>query len=239
MHLASNLVWTKVARVKQLLDSTGIHLATSYDPAGRFNVDDFTLFKKNIVLFKPYIKQVGTVMIIPSMKKFQSNNVPFFDYIYNNFNVVFDHYTPQGGELFKDPREKISNLLIPTDVELRDFYKFMLTHWPECQPFKDMFLTQQQPMSCMSTVTIQPNAEVDSCTSYEITQSPTQHVVTFFGNLTKHKNQWADDYDCLSCEHMQRCSFGCFMNHHTKNMRTQEVCWLKEVYDFVDELPKK
>jgi radical SAM protein with 4Fe4S-binding SPASM domain len=239
MHIASNMVWTKTNRVKDLLDTTGVNLAASYDPSGRFNSDTFEVFKKNLIEFNPYIKQVGTVMTNPSMKKFQSNNVPFFDYIYNNFEVVFDHYTPQGGDFYIDPRRQISNVLMPTDVELRDFHKFMIENWPNCYPFKDMHSKEHQPMSCMSTITINPSTAIDSCATYDVKQEPAIQVITFFGNLSKHKNQWVDDYDCLSCEHMPRCSFGCFINHHTKDLRTQEACWLKEVYDFVDEIDKK
>jgi len=240
MHIATNLVWKNTKRVKDFLEKVGIQIAVSYDPAGRFNTENFEIFKKNLVDFKPYIKYVGTVMTKPSIDRFVANSVPFFDYIYNNFDITFDHYTPEGGDFFPDPNFKTSNFLTPSDVELREFYKFMLDNWPNCQPFKDMTKKSPQPLSCMSTITIKQNANIDSCTKYDIIPSTsTPQVVTFFGNLSKHKDQWLEDYNCLSCEHMQYCTFGCFINNHTKKIRTQEECWLKEVYDFVDEMNKK
>jgi radical SAM protein with 4Fe4S-binding SPASM domain len=239
MHISTNLVWENTNRVKDFLDRVGIQIAVSYDPAGRFNTENFEIFKKNLVEFKPYVKFVGSVMTKPSIDRFMARSVPFFDYIYNNFDITFDHYTPEGGDLFPDPNLKTSNFLMPADVELREFYKFMLDNWPNCQPFKDMPEKSPQPLSCMSTITIRQNANIDSCTKYDITTAaPAQQVVTFFGNLSKHKDQWLEDYNCLSCEHMQYCTFGCFMNNHTKKIRTQEECWLKEVYNYVDEKNK-
>ena len=239
MHISTNLVWKKTERVNAFLDRVGIQIAVSYDPAGRFNTENFEIFKQNLVKFKPYIKFVGTVMTKPSIDRFMSDNVPFFDYIYNNFDITFDHYTPEGGDLFPDPNLKTSNFLMPSDVELREFYKFMLDRWSNCHPFKDMTIKTSQPLSCMSTITVRQNANIDSCTTYDIaTNKPTQQVVAFFGNLSKHKDKWLEDYDCLSCEHIQYCTFGCFMNNHTKKIRTQEACWLKEVYNYVDEKNK-
>jgi hypothetical protein len=75
---------------------------------------------------------------------------------------------------------------------------------------------------------------IKSCSVYDVKEPITGQKMIFFGKLAEQKAQWLKDYDCLSCIHMQRCSFGCFLNHHTKNIRTQETCWLQEVYDYAD-----
>jgi hypothetical protein len=234
ISITSNFIWKKTTRIKDFLDKANIEIFASYDPAGRFNSTTFEIFKNNIVEFKDYISQIGTVMTNPTVKKFMENNVPFFDYLYNNFTIVFDHYTPEGEGFGADTRSKFTNLLLPNDVELRDFYKFMIDRWPNCYPFIDTLSKVQQPMSCMSTVTIHPSSAVKSCAVYDVKESVPEQKMIFFGRLAEQKMQWLEDYDCLSCIHMQRCSFGCFLNHHTKNIRTQETCWLQEVYDYAD-----
>jgi radical SAM protein with 4Fe4S-binding SPASM domain len=236
MHLASNMIWKKTARVKNFLDTSGVELAASYDPAGRFNPITFEIFKENIVEFKDYIMQIGVVMTNPSIKKFMTNTSPFFNYLYENFEIVFDHYTPEGEGFTSDTRSKFTNQLLPTDIELREFFKFMLDTWPGCYPFKNLGSKKSQPTSCMSTITIHPTSDIKSCAVYDIKQDAGAKPIVFFGKLTEQKNQWVEDYDCLSCEYMARCSFGCFLNHHTKNIRTQEACWMKEVYDYTEKV---
>jgi hypothetical protein len=234
VQIASNFVWTKTERVRQFLNNANIKVTASYDPAGRFNTATFDIFKNNVIEFKDYIAQIGTVMTNPTIKRFMEDSVPFFDYLYNNFEIVFDHFTPEGEGFGNDTRSKFTNILLPTDIELRDFYKFMLDKWPECYPFKDIPVNIQQPMSCMSTITIHPTSAIKSCSVYDVKEPIAGQKMIFFGKLSEQKNQWLKDYDCLSCIHMQRCSFGCFLNHHTKNIRTQETCWLQEVYDYAD-----
>jgi radical SAM protein with 4Fe4S-binding SPASM domain len=235
LHIVTNLVWEKIDRVKTLINKTNTTLMVSYDPAGRFNFSTFEVFKKNVVEFKEHIIQIGSVMTNPSMKKFMDQSVPFFDYLYDNFKIVFDHYTPVTFALDNTKLVKSTDLLMPTDIELRDFHKFMIDNWPNCYPFRDFSIKDEQPMSCMSTVTVLPTSAIHSCTVYDIKDKAKENTIVFFGKLEDHKKKWLDDYDCLSCPYMQRCSFGCFLNHHNSNIRTQETCWLQEVYDYVEE----
>jgi hypothetical protein len=105
----------------------------------------------------------------------------------------------------------------------------MIDNWPNCHPFLETRNKNSQPMFCMGTMNVFPDSTVGSCQTYEVKES-----VIHIGSLGKNKEKWFKDYDCISCEHMQRCSFGCFLNNHNKKSRTQELCWLKEVYDYSD-----
>ena len=223
LQIVTNLVWESTDRVKKFLDDVKVPIAVSWDPVGRFNTASLNLFKKNLLEFKNYVSQVGVVMTKPTIKCFLKSTPDFFEYIYENFTVVFDHYTPEGKQ------NNIEHLL-PTDVLLRDFHKFMIDNWPRCYPFSATLDNTAQPMFCMGTVNILPENSVSSCQNYEV-----KEVVIHFGALSKHKQEWFADYDCLNCEHMQRCSFGCFLNNHNKQTRTQKECWLKEVYDYIEE----
>ena len=234
IQISTNLIWNNTFRVFQFLDASKIKITVSYDPAGRFNILTFQKFKENIKKFKNNISQIGVVMTKPSIELFMKNQVPFFNYLYNNFEIVFDHYSPEaiGYKSIKDYKKyDIPKILNPTDVLLRDFYKYMFETWPNCYPFKELPNKKLQPMSCMSTITIPPDSSITSCEKYDVKNEVSIKVV--FGKLDKMKETWFDDYDCFSCEHMQRCSMGCFANH-LRSCRTQKKCWLKEVYDHVD-----
>jgi len=233
INIATNLVWTKTDRVLDLLKKVNLRLSASYDPAGRFNPQTLEIFRNNLPLFKDYIGQIGIVMTRPNIEKIMKGQAPHFDYLYENFMIVFDNFT-------NSPQSN-TNFLMPKDFELRDFYKFMLDNWPECYPFKEMFIKAQQPMGCMRTMYVFADNSFGTCGSYEKILDP---IVTHTGKRTtimltqleeKIETKWFKDYDCLSCEHMQRCSFSCFLNHHIRDSRTQDECWLKEVYDYIDQ----
>jgi hypothetical protein len=213
----TNFIWTKKDRVKSFLDKTGVEVMSSYDPAGRFNSQTFEVFKKNIQEFKDYITTVSIVITKPTIDKFIKKQTPFFDYLYNNFQVFFDYYGP----------EKNKELLMPKDTEVRDFMKFMIDNWPNSIPIRGFFSKTKGKMSCMDTYTIMPSGKWGGCGQYE-------HLDKVIPIKMVTEQEWLDSYDCVSCEYFQRCSLGCFMSNHVNSMRTQKECWMKEVYDYVD-----
>jgi hypothetical protein len=217
VYFVTNLIWTKKERVKSFLEKTKVELMSSYDPAGRFNTTTLEIFKQNADEFKKHINTVSVVITKPTIDKFLKNQVPFFDYLYDNFFIFFDYYGP----------EKNSNFLLPKDVEVRDFMKFMVDNWPKVFPVKDFFSKTKNKMTCMDTYTIMPTGQWGGCGQFE-------HLEKVIPLKMMTEQQWFDNYNCFECEHFQRCSLGCFMSNHVKDMRTQQECWLKEVYDYVD-----
>ena len=230
--IATNMVWTRTDRVKTLLDRSGVKINASYDPAGRFNKESLEIFYNRITEFKDYVSHIGVVMTKPNIKKFMADQAPHFEYLYNNFMIVFDNYTQTPGSNL--------NFLMPLDYELRDFYKFMVDQWPNCIPFQEFSSKLQQNMGCMRTMYVFVDNSFGSCGAYEqivqpLTEYAGQKTVIMLTKLEQHiETKFFQDYDCLSCEYMSRCSFSCFLNHHIRDSRTQEECWLKEVYQYID-----
>jgi hypothetical protein len=213
----TNFIWEKKQRIKKFLDDNEISVMTSYDPSGRFNKKTFEVYKKNIQDFKEYIISVNVIMTKPNIDKFMSDNVPFFDYLYENFPIYFDYYGPGKNHEF----------LMAKDIEIRDFMKYMFEKWNNCHPFKTFTNKTANKMSCMDTHTVMPSGKWGGCGYFENLEKVIPiKVVT--------EQQWFDSYNCYECEHLQRCTMGCFMSNHVKDMRTQDTCWLKEVYDYVD-----
>jgi len=220
------------------LNDAMVRLNASYDPAGRFNPKTLSMFIDNVKEFKPYINQIGIVMTRPSIKKFMNYSANHFDFLYENFEINFDHYT-HSQRASVDPE-----LLMPKDTELRDFYKFMIDHYPNCYPFCETMDSGSQPMFCMRTMYVFPDSTFGSCGSVEKLINPLSKIedkkVIRIINTTDSplektiEAKWYKEYDCLNCDHLQRCSMSCFLNNHFYNTRTQEECWLKEVYQYVD-----
>lgn len=219
--VVTNFVWQKKNRIKQFLDTTGIEIMTSYDPAGRFNPQSLETFKENVLEFKEYITTVNVVITKPTIDKFLKNQIPFFDYLYEHFPVYFDQYGP----------EKNQKFLMATDIEVRDFMKHLVDHWPKVLPVQGYFSKTKSQMTCMDTYTVMPAGKWGGCGQFE-------HLDKVIPIKLVTEQEWLDGYNCLECEHFNRCSLGCFMSNHVRDMRTQKECWLKEVYDYVDTLEK-
>jgi len=213
----SNMVFNNTQELDNLLMISGPTLITSFDPAARFNKETFEIFKTNVKKYKNHIKSVNVIMTKPTIQKFMSGDVEFFDYLYEHFDIYFDYYTP----------EKNMKTFIPNDIQLRDFMVYMLKHYPKALPFADYTSKTKKQMSCMDTVTIMPNGSYGACTV----------LLKDFKNVSINKQEmeqeWFEQYNCLECKHFQYCSMGCFLSNHMQSFRTQEACWLSEVYDVV------
>lgn len=216
----TNFVYENTSRLQKLLDDCPqIKLLTSYDPSGRFGLGQLNLFKKNVVQFETYIKSANVIMTKPNIDKFLKGDTPFFDYLYERYDIYFDYYTPEKN------REKMT----PNDVQLRDFMIFMFDNYPNCLPFKDYPSKIKKRMTCQDTFTILPSGDAGSCTILL-----SQDLDNYRPTKEEMEQKWFEDYNCLECPHFQRCSMGCFLSNHLKSFRTQDPCWLAEVYDHVD-----
>lgn len=216
ISIASNFVWKDGNRVIRLKEETKTELMTSYDPAGRFNASTFEIFKQNVRQYAQHISSVGVVITKPTIQKFLKNDVPFFDFIYQNFQVYLDYYGP----------EKNANVLQPKDTDLRDFMKLIIDTWPNCLPVSG-FLKDNTSMTCQDTYSIMADGSYGGC-------GKSEKVINFIPIKPILEQQWFDDFNCVECQYFSKCSFGCFMSHHVKEMRTQKECWLKEVYDYIE-----
>lgn len=213
----SNMVFNDTQEIDNLLMISNPTLITSFDPAARFNKETLEIFKTNVKQYKNHIKSVNVIMTKPTIEKFMSGDVEFFNYLYEHFDIYFDYYTP----------EKNMKTFIPNDIQLRDFMVYMLKHYPKALPFADYTSKTKKQMSCMDTVTIMPNGSYGACTV----------LLKDFKNVSINKQEmeqeWFEQYNCLECKHFQYCSMGCFLSNHMQSFRTQEACWLSEVYDVV------
>ena len=220
----TNMVFSNYKRIHKLMNrlwkiNPNVFLMTSYDPHSRFNSDTLAIFKNNVINLRKWIRTVNVIMTKPAIMKFLNRDTPFFNYLYQYFTIYFDYYTP----------ESHSKQFMPTDMELQQLMLFLVDNYPNCLPIKDYFSRKKIRIRCQDTYTILPNNQAGMCT------------ILLDGYYKGHKRNKVDmekrfmeDYKCLECEHFNRCSLGCFLSHDLSETRTQEECWLKEVYNYVD-----
>ena len=220
----TNMVFSDYKRVDMLMTrlialNSNIYLMTSYDPHSRFNIESLEIFKNNVIALQSWIRTVNVIMTKPAIVKFLANQIPFFNYLYNYFDIYFDYYTP----------ESHSKQFMPTDVELKRLMMFLVNNYPNCLPIRDFFSKKKIRMSCQDTYTILPNNLSGMCTILL-----DEYYKGYQRSKVDMEKRFIDDYNCLECEHFNRCSLGCFLSHDLSETRTQEECWLKEVYTYVD-----
>lgn len=222
IYFVSNLIFDNRARMETFLDKhQDVHLLTSFDFAGRFNEANKKIYFDNVLHFEDRIDSVNVILSKQNIERMIKQRDPVFDYLYDKFEVVFDYYGPKGAN---DPH-------LPTDVQLRQGLIYLFDNYPKVMPVANFTSKTKTVMSCMDTYTAMPNGKVGGCGMFENTTK----VIPIKRSI---EQKWFDSYNCFECEHFQRCSFGCFMSNHINDMRTQQQCWLKEVYDYVDTKEK-
>ena len=100
LNWVTNLVTDKIDFIESLLsfsESVDIesNLVTSYDPRGRFNINDFLIFKKNIEYFGKRISCISMLLNSPNIDYILKDKDQYFKKLYNEgYYIYFDYYMP-------------------------------------------------------------------------------------------------------------------------------------------------
>lgn len=226
----TNLVFTKTERVFNLLEQVPLGLNASYDPAGRFSVYSKELFEKNVELFKQHIINVGVTMTKPSIRKIMQGD-PYFDYMHDNFNIDLDYYNPiTDGGVHTDDYDKLEVVpsLFPTDTDLRDFFIFIRENYTKCFPANYLLSEPIGKTSCQDTAHILADNSIGRCIFKYKDEADYDNI------KSKLEQKWFENHNCLECPFFDRCILGCFVSASQKGFRTQEACWLREVYEHIE-----
>lgn len=220
--ITSNMIWSDRVRVKNLLDRLNINLAVSYDPAGRFNTNQLDVFMDNVRYFKEYIQTVNIILTAPNIYKFLNKEVTGFDYLYENFNIYFDYYTP----------EKNASINCPSDTELLDMFKFLSINYPKVSPIDKYLLGDtRKNLTCQRTNVIAADGEIGHC---NLLVGGNYRAMTY-DSREKMEAKWIEGFNCLMCDYFSKCGLGCFQeNHILPEKATMEHCWLKDYWGFLD-----
>lgn len=222
----TNLIFEETDKIKHFIKKHNLKVAISYDPVGRFNKEQFLIFKRNVEIFKKDIRMVSCTMTNQSMKKIISGD-EYFNYLYSNFVCDWDYLLPGDDKL---------KVLMPSELELFKFFKHLIDNYPNCLNVSSFVekdkLSNRVPCTRGNNLTIfSDNSIPRGCSGSVIMKNSktedlgTSEIVEKF--LTK--------YDCFHCEFYSRCSFTCFISHDYKDMiHDMDECVYKETFKYAD-----
>ena len=234
INWVSNLVTNKIKEIEELFDYSkqiGLHaeLVTSYDPRGRFNVNDFISFKKNMEYFGKRVTCISMLLNSPNIDYILKDKDPYFKYLYNEgFYIYFDYYMP----------DESADFQAPTDSQLRDVFKHFIDKYPRVHPISDWIENEKNYASCRSSKLVLADGTMCQCGN--LVQD--EKVIKLYSSkIQKMDNSEIEDkflekYDCVSCEYLDRCSFSCFMQHDYKFREELDECVYKITHRYIDNV---
>lgn len=234
INWVSNLVTNKIKEIEELLHYSkeiGLHaeLVTSYDPRGRFNVNDFMSFKKNMEYFGKRVTCVSMLLNSPNIDYILKDKDPYFKYLYNSgFYIYFDYYMP----------DESADFQAPTDSQLRDVFKHFIDKYPKVHPIVDWIENEKNYASCRTSKLVLADGTMCQCGN--LVQD--EKVIKVYSSKIKPmdnseiENKFLEKYDCVSCEYLDRCSFSCFMQHDYKFREELDECVYKLTHRYIDDV---
>lgn len=221
--LGTNLVYRNVDRVVKLVESLKVHgkvkVATSYDPAGRFDRDTYPLFMQNLSTVREYVDTVNVVITKQNIETILAGKETTpLTWLCDNFSVYFDHYIPSTNYERLQPSEDLIGQL----------YLYLNEHHPNSHPLIGWKENQENVTTCRSTKIINKDGIVSTCWSEAGKDAILDEQL---GLLAKNaaEERFLEHYGCFACEYYKRCGLRCFL-HHSFIEGTTTECSIKEVF---------
>jgi len=221
--LGTNLVYDRVYRLVNLVERLNVHgrtqIATSYDPAGRFDRIGRAKFVHNLDKVKEYVRTVNVVITKQNINAFLNNEEGReVTWMCDQFDVYFDHYIPSQMYEYIQPDEELIGKL----------YLVLNERYPNSYPIKDWKRNTFNETTCRSTKIINKDGVVSTCWS-----EAGKNAILDEGEGLKAKDdaeiRFVEKYDCFSCEYYSRCGMRCFL-HHTFIDDGNPTCQIKEMF---------
>lgn len=221
----TNLVYHNTDRVRQLLErlqeiNEDVYLATSYDPAGRFNPGQRELFLKNLDTLGDLVRTVNVVITKQNIQTFlEGKEGDEFAWMCDKYDVYFDHYIPSQLYTYHQPDEDLISQL----------YLKINEKYPNSYPIKDWKDNVVNTTTCRSTKIINKDGMISTCWS-----EAGKNAILDEAEGLKAKDEaelaFVEQYGCFSCEYYSRCGLRCFLHHSFIEGKT-DVCQIKLMFD--------
>jgi radical SAM protein with 4Fe4S-binding SPASM domain len=234
VNWVTNLVTNKYSLIEELLAYSKeielcAQLVTSYDPRGRFNVNDFMQFKHSMDYFGDRITCISMLLNKPSIEYLLKDKDNYFKELYNSGKYIyFDYYSPDSSAEHQ----------MPSDELLLQFFKHLVDNYPLVDPIKSWLENDKNYISCRTSKLILSDGTMCNCGN--LVQD--EQVIKFYKTELKPmdnsqiENNFLEKYDCASCEYLDRCSLGCFMNHDYKFREELDECVYKLTHRYIDDV---
>lgn len=215
-------------RVKKFLDNlfeSGFNfvVATSWDPVGRPSRN----FLYNIQYLDKYVAGITTVLTAPAIRQIMSGKTDF-DFYNKKYGIELDYYVPTAN----------AKHMMPSDVELRDFFIYLSEHHPETSIIKAWREAEINPVTCgsLNKITILPDGSLVTCRQLKYDQNEFENEIVQNSNANIIQKYIAKN-ECLSCPYFSKCTLSCFvMSDHKsyQGKKTLNYCFYKDVFKFLN-----
>ena len=202
----TNLIFDRVERVVSLIESLKplghVVLATSYDPAGRFNETQRKRFFEVLKRVQGLVETVNVVITKQNIESFLlGREGPEVDWLCENFDLYFDHYIPSTLYEYIQPDEDL----------ISELYLHLNERYPNSYPLKDWKNNKVNETTCRSTKIINKDGVVSTCWSEAGKDSILDEKE---GLIAKDAAEVAfvEHYGCFECEYYSRCGLRCFLH---------------------------
>jgi radical SAM protein with 4Fe4S-binding SPASM domain len=234
INWVSNLVTNRIKEIEELFQYSkqiGLQaeLVTSYDPRGRFNINDFLSFKKNMEYFGKRVSCISMLLNSPNIDYILKDKDQYFKYLYEQgFYIYFDYYMP----------DESADVQAPTDAQLRDVFRHFIDKYPKVHPIADWIENDTNYASCRSSKLVLADGTMCQCGN--LVQD--EKVIKFYSSKIQKmdnseiEDKFLDKYNCVSCEYLDRCSFSCFMQHDYKFREELDECVYKLTHRYIDNV---
>jgi hypothetical protein len=213
-------VW-RVARLIHMLRPYGkVVLATSYDPAGRFNEMQRIRFFEVLEEVAPLVETVNVVITKQNIESFLAGREGReVAWLCEQFDVYFDHYIPSQMYEYIQPDEELISAL----------YLHLNKKYPNSYPIKDWKANVINETTCRSTKIINKDGVVSTCWS-EAGKGAILDEAEGLRAKDEAEIAFVEHYECFSCEYYTRCGLRCFL-HDTVLGEKSKVCSIKTMFD--------
>lgn len=226
INFITNMVFNNTSRFIKFLDKLhtldiNFNIGSSYDPLSRFNKKTKETFFDNIKLFRDYIKTISVVMTKQNIQYIHMNDDIVLDYIYANFSLYFDFYSP----------EKSAHIYRPSDKEVADFFIFLYNKYPNASPIDNYLNNTHNTTSCRASFIILPNNNTGSCRIL----AKKEDLRSQYNNqdIIDMEVRHINERGCLECNYFKQCGLGCFLHNDYIDQKNNE-CEYKRFFKVIN-----
>jgi hypothetical protein len=224
-NFITNLVFNEVDTVANFAKKNDFQMSVSYDLAGRFNLNQFEVFKRNMEVFKPYVRHISLVITKQNIANLLKGD-KYHDYLYDNFTMTWDHLLPGHNSL---------KVMMPSESELYAFYTTLIDKYPKTvnvesftgsAPNNKMACTRGSSFTIMYDDTVPKGCSGSVLMRNNTTQNLEGTVI--IENFMKERN-------CFTCEFYQKCGFSCFIRSDYKDLvKDLDECVFKKAFKYAE-----
>lgn len=222
-NFITNLVNNRMVEIVRFCEKYNLQMSVSYDLAGRFNPAQYEIFKRNIEVFKPYIRHISLVITKQNIARLIAGD-EYHDYLYENFTMTWDHLLPGHNAL---------KVMMPKESELYEFYKILIDKYPRTVNVESFLGTApNNKMACTrgSSFTVMYDDTIPKGCSGSIllknNNTPNLEGTVIIQNFMNERN-------CFTCEFYQKCGFSCFIRSDYKDLtKDLDECVFKKAFKY-------